>query len=1050
MVPLDPKKRAASDSIDTLRLNEAARNVTRRKGRLQTYEIDKIFQDTIEAKGKQQAKPNLTRSRSSSIASNPDTDKAGTHNNDEWKVPRKTNKVPTQGNGADMETENPYSNLQETDGASQQSQTGDNQNNARNNTQNNNKPKSRPPPIFINNTNIDESINKLTNENIDKKLFTIYVNKSNQTIFAKDHDTYDKIKTILINTVEFYTFKKKEDKTINILLKNVAGIFHKQSIAKEIKELNLNQVEITKVKKLPTRKEQEKKKHFIIQISSDSILKNLTDIKKLCCQKIKWEKLRKPKIIQCTRCQRVGHSATTCGMKYRKNLTCANCGEKGHPANYQGCPYLKLANKEKQQETHKPHQPRFINRPRSRPVQLGLQFNQITANQTPQNNTQYPADFPQLPHTNTPLNMPPPPPWANELRASQMAPNNQFQQKQQRQEASSTTLTQNKLKIMAVNVNSIQANKRRLELISRIHQHNPDVILLSETKLKKSHKLTLKNYTIIRTDRTPEKQGGGTAISIRDTIKYEEINYPASINNITTEYTIIKLQNPENPVENITIVSLYATPDNKKAFRDELDSLFISLKLDNTNNSFIIAGDLNTRRTDWGDTLTNERGKYLIKWEKESAPRYQARISTDGPSYNPNNSYLDCCISNLNICDLVNGKITTEEYDSDYKALLFTIQLNHKIQSNQVAKKFNYKATNWSRFTKFLDKNHPPPPPDDKNLTNNDLDEYISTLTKTIQTEIDSTVPHFEKQDSVLKYLNTRIKKLQKNKSKLITDLHRLQRQQPPNYQQKIQNIKSTINLVRDELKKEFDSDLISPDIVQLDKATIDLNRKTATFSNAIDKLNIIGNHYEKINSPRYLNDDTPLRRIIDHTVNQTKVKLDKNERNGTTFTTFTHLNKSSHPNNNLEHQLSFCSSLSIKKILQKLPNKTSSGPDSIPPIVLKHLPDPLIVTLTIIFNNALNNAYFPSAWKEAKVLTILKKNKDPTKPVSYRPISLTSNLGKVYEIHINNIIVKVCEDNKIIPDHNPEYTTMSLSQQFSSTWRKLLIPYGWQDLFIH
>ncbi|CAG5108039.1 Protein of unknown function [Cotesia congregata] len=455
-----------------------------------------------------------------------------------------------------------------------------------------------------------------------------------------------------------------------------------------------------------------------------------------------------------------------------------------------------------------------------------------------------------------------------------MAPNNQFQQKQQRQETSSTTIAQNRLKIMAVNVNSIQANKRRLEQINRIHQHNPDVILLSETKLKKTHKISLKNYTIIRTDRPPGKQG-------------------------------------ENPVENITIVSLYATPDNKKAFRDELDSLFTKLKLDNNNNSFIIAGGLNTR-TDWGDTLTNERGKYIIKWEKEAAPRYQARIfSTDGPSYNPNNSYLDCCISNLNICNLVNGKITTEEYDSDHKALLFTIQLNHKIQSNQFTKKFNYKATNWSRFTKFLDKNHPPPPPDDKNLTNNDLDEYISIFTKTIQTAIDSTVPCFKKQDSVLKYLNTRIKKLQKNKSKLITDLHRLQRQQPPNYQQKIQNIKATIKLVRDELKKEFgksitsywgsqlrqinhrdsnafipkinrmlrqkgnieidnqiinlDSDLISPDLVQLDKATIDLDRKTATFSNAIDKLNIIGNHYEKINSPRYLNNDTPLRRIIDH-----------------------------------------------------------------------------------------------------------------------------------------------------------------------------------------
>ncbi|CAD6218236.1 GSCOCG00011426001-RA-CDS [Cotesia congregata] len=103
--------------------------------------------------------------------------------------------------------------------------------------------------------------------------------------------------------------------------------------------------------------------------------------------------------------------------------------------------------------------------------------------------------------------------------------------------------------------------------------------------------------------------------------------------------------------------------------------------------------------------------------------------------------------------------------------------------------------------------------------------------------------------------------------------------------------------------------------------------------------------------------------------------------------------------------------------ILQKLPNKSSSGPDELPSIVLKHLPDNLIHTITILFNNALNNAYFPKAWKEAKVIPLLKKNKDPTKPVSYRPISLTSNLGKVFEIHINKVITKVCENNKIIPD---------------------------------
>lgn len=89
--------------------------------------------------------------------------------------------------------------------------------------------------------------------------------------------------------------------------------------------------------------------------------------------------------------------------------------------------------------------------------------------------------------------------------------------------------------------------------------------------------------------------------------------------------------------------------------------------------------------------------------------------------------------------------------------------------------------------------------------------------------------------------------------------------------------------------------------------------------------------------------------------------------------------------------------------ILKNLANKTSSGLDGIPPIILKHLPAQMIIYLAILFNNAINHSYFPSAWKNAKVLPILKEGKCPTDPSSYRPISLTPSLSKVFEAVINN-----------------------------------------------
>ncbi|OXU16259.1 hypothetical protein TSAR_009039 [Trichomalopsis sarcophagae] len=100
-------------------------------------------------------------------------------------------------------------------------------------------------------------------------------------------------------------------------------------------------------------------------LSSDSTANDLTAIKSLAYQRIKWELLRKKEIYQCRKCQRLGHTSSNCGLKYRcvkcKNdhkpgecgiakesvnksaLYRVNCEEYGHPASYRGCPFIKFS-----------------------------------------------------------------------------------------------------------------------------------------------------------------------------------------------------------------------------------------------------------------------------------------------------------------------------------------------------------------------------------------------------------------------------------------------------------------------------------------------------------------------------------------------------------------------------------------------------------------------------------------------------------------------------------------------------------------------------------
>lgn len=58
---------------------------------------------------------------------------------------------------------------------------------------------------------------------------------------------------------------------------------------------------------------------------------------------------------------------------------------------------------------------------------------------------------------------------------------------------------------------------------------------------------------------------------------------------------------------------------NKTIFINELNQLMTKIKAENQDCAFIIAGDFNARRTEWGDHADNERGKYLRKWEYSEA-----------------------------------------------------------------------------------------------------------------------------------------------------------------------------------------------------------------------------------------------------------------------------------------------------------------------------------------------------------------------------------------------------------------------------------------------
>jgi hypothetical protein len=88
-----------------------------------------------------------------------------------------------------------------------------------------------------------------------------------------------------------------------------------------------------------------------------------------------------------------------------------------------------------------------------------------------------------------------------------------------------------------------------------------------------------------------------------------------------------------------------------------------------------------------------------------------------------------------------------------------------------------------------------------------------------------------------------------------------------------------------------------------------------------------------------------------------------------------------------------------VASLLRQQSCNTSSGPDSVPPHFLRHGGEALASALTLLFNLSLQLGVVPTRWRLAHVIGLLKGRKlDPSSPSSYRPISLTSTLARIFE----------------------------------------------------
>ena len=171
----------------------------------------------------------------------------------------------------------------------------------------------RLPPIFIEGLSTKELIDWLKNNNIVEG-FSIKNNIKVKKIslWADSYDSYNIIRNILTEKdMKFYTFTPRHTKPITLVLKGLSLDTTEADINTAITNLKLEKVFITKISILKTNANS---KLFLIQLSPQSLVSNLTKIRRLEFQRVSWEPLKKNNTTQCKKCQRLGHVASNCNM----------------------------------------------------------------------------------------------------------------------------------------------------------------------------------------------------------------------------------------------------------------------------------------------------------------------------------------------------------------------------------------------------------------------------------------------------------------------------------------------------------------------------------------------------------------------------------------------------------------------------------------------------------------------------------------------------------------------------------------------------------------
>jgi len=555
------------------------------------------------------------------------------------------------------------------------------------------------------------------------------------------------------------------------------------------------------------------------------------------------------------------------------------------------------------------------------------------------------------------------------------------------------------ISVLQWNCNGIIKHQNELRNHLCRNSNKYDIICLQETFLKPDKKFNIPGYTAVRRDRVDGDKGGVLTL-VKQNLNYTQICSPDNLECIVLKIKLLSAY--------LTVANIYLPPD-KYVDQNELSKIF--------GPQTLIIGDINAKSKLWGSPRPDERG---LMFEELIDMHNASVINTGQPTYQHHNgslSHLDVSIVSSALATRSNWSVLNNTMGSDHCPTVVTINDTQPFVEQGNPPRFKLSKADWSHYKRICN----------ESLTaqatyDDDIAIHSRRVTEVIIAAAERCVPQSKPGRKKLKHKplpywneNCNAAIYARNRAR-----NKLNRNNTPENAENYKKLKGTAQKTIKEAASDYWKDFCDT-----------LNRTTnlSVVWNMAKRMNGISVHKKPQNFE--LNGkliETDLEKA--NAFAESFAKTSSNDNYSTTFKIYKQQIENESAEKSLHRKptgvttsitsssggLDDNFSLSeLRRAVRETKKHSAPGDDRISYSMIQHLSKRSTRILLDLYNRVWTEGQIPQDWRHAIITPILKPGKDPQDISSYRPISLTSAVGKVMEKLVTNRLTYYLEKNKML-----------------------------------